>query len=495
MKVSIHRYESDVIGLPENGQFIPVTNSGLGRLTCLRQFWFDQIEGLRGKMQGGAINRGSSWDLVIADVYEWWEATDKPYPKDGLDRCVWCGGTGSPLDKALDCRYCHRSGFGVLARAMAPWWEALEQDPAPFTEEDVLHETERIRRAFNGYVEHYEAKPLQHFRIVGVQTKLARVILNPKTGRPYRPETYLVNTSAGWIRAGTAEIAAAEASGQKIRKVSWPIYQVGALDAVACDRSSGAGWAIDAKYTGAMKGYQERLAVDPQLPGYCWLLEGNVDHFGMTGVGGMMYDLTHSRYHSDPFELKWKPPLARDMKEECLKRGIDVKGMKAPDLQRALGIEEGHGGFSMSPSKLAGVPSWILRDAIEAAGFSEDDYQEALRFCESEVDGSLYSRPWAPFGKTARDRYARESFAKARMTAALHRQAARVSAPEDVDVTFPRTPICALPGGSCSFRGICSQDSPEARDHYDRANLVTWREESPEATEAPPLSLQDELGF
>lgn len=498
-RVSIDRYEEGVVGLPEDGQFIPLTNSSASKLTCLRRWWFDDVEGLKRPMEGGAIERGTSWDTITEDMYRWWEATDSPYPESALDRCIWCKGAGATPDGG-ECAMCQGTGDGSLVRALEPWWLALEQDPPPFGSDTVEQEDERLRLAFRGYVERFQAKPLQHFRIVGVQAKLARAILNPDTGKPYRPDTYLVRTEVGWVRAGTAAAVAAKASGGEIRKVNWPVYQVGALDAVARDRSNGQGWVIDAKFTGAMNSFNERLQVDPQLPGYCWLLSANLDHFGLTGVAGMMYDLTNSRLHGRPYELKWKPPLIGEMKERALERGLDVKGVKGvEEYMTLLGLTEGHGGFSTSESKLAGVPSWILRDAVEHAAVRHpsdvqvDAYDEAIAWCEANVDPGLYSRPWRSFTEDDLARYEAEVFGKAKVVSGLHRAAVRVRSPVDIDVSFPRTPVCSMPGGSCPYRGPCMADAPEVREQFTQRPLVVWKDE--ETVVDNPPDFQKELGF
>lgn len=491
LKPTIHRYEHGVLGLPEGGKFVPFTNSEMGSATCLRRWWFSHVEGLGRSMDGSAVDRGAAWDTLTTDMYAWWEATDSPYPEHALDTCVWCGGDG--------CERCDGSGLGSLERAMAPWWDALGDDPPPFGEDDVRREEERLRLAFRGYVERYEARPMQHFRIVGVQSKLARVILNPSTGKPYRPTTLLVRAPGGWIRAGTAAAAIAESMGHEVKQVFWPAYQVGALDAVARDRSNGQGWVVDAKYTGNMGSYRERLEVDPQLPGYSWLLGAHLEHFGLTGVSGMMYDLAHSRLHSRPTRLKWKPPLVREMRAMAEARGLDPKGLRGAELQAILGLVEGHGGFSTSESKLAGVPSWILREEVERAhaaypsDVDPDDYDEAIAYCEREVDGSLYGRPWRSFSAEDLERYSYEVFGKASWIAALHRAAVRVKSTGDLDVAYPRTPVCTMPGGRCSFRGPCQVDSPDGREAFTQRVLVMWGDE--DAAVDNQLNLHDELGF
>lgn len=518
MRALINRYEGEVLGLPEDGRFVPVTNTTASRMTCLRRWWFSEVEGLARPVEGNALDRGSSWDLLIEDVYRWWEVTDQPYPEANLDSCGWCKGAGrvpagtndsrSVLDPGVvtrPCEHCHGTGDGVLSRALAPWYAALEDDPPPFGPDDVEREELRLRRAFRGYVEVYEARPMQHFRIVGTQVRLARPVLNPATGKSYRPDTLLVRTDVGWIRAGTSGAMLAEAGGAEVRRVNWPIYQLGALDAVAADRSTGAGWVIDAKFSGNLRSYVEKLQIDPQLPGYCWLLDAHREPFGLTSVAGMMYDLTSSRLHSEPYALKWKPPLVREMKALAEERGVEIpKGTKADGLQALLGIEEGHGGYSTSESKLAGVPSWMLREAVERAAeefpndVDPDDYEEAIEWCAGEVDPGLYMRPWRNFTDEDLARYAHEIFGKARTVAALHRAAVRVRSPRDLDVSYPRTPVCTLPGGSCPYRAPCANDSEETRDTLSQRDLVVWTD-STDAVDNPETDtvsdVQKELGF
>lgn len=491
MRTVVDRYEDGILGVPDDGRYIPITNSEIAKIGCMRAWWFRQVEGLRRPvMEGKALDRGSAWDLIMEDAYRWWQVHDRPYKSAFLDHCAWCSEASIAGPDHVGCDVCDDTGDGSLVRAMRPWWDALEHDPPPFEEETIHVEEERLRRAWQGYVEMYQGGPLQRYRIVGTQTKLARVVVNPRTGAPYCPDTFLIEVDPGvWVRAGTGDLALHP---ERIRKVNWPVYQVGALDAIASDRRNSEGWVIDAKYTASMRSFHERLQVDPQLPGYCWLLDEHKEQFGISRVAGMMYDLTSSRMHSDPFELKWKPPLVGEMRAMAEARGIPTKGVKGVDAFMALlGIEPGHGGFSTADSKLGGVPSWRMRDAVVAAGLSLDEYSDAIDWCGGHVDPELYDRPWRLFPAAELERYAAEVYGKARQNAALHRGVIRARHEWEINAAYPRTPVCAMPGGSCSYRAPCMNDTPEARAQLDQRPTVTWVDDSA----AAPDDAQDEVVF
>src|SRR5690606_37081815 len=208
---------------------------------------------------------------------------DTPYASRHLDLCAWC--TAGEDASGARCTVCGGTGHGSLVRALQPWRDALEDEVPPFGPDVVEATEERLRRAWQGYVEVYHGGPLQNYRIVATQAKLARVVINPATGAPYCPDTFLLQVREGvWVRAGTGDLIN---HADRIMKVNWPVYQIGALDAVAVDRRTSGGWVIDAKYTANMQSFHGRLQVDPQLPGYCWLLDEHREHFGISEVVGM----------------------------------------------------------------------------------------------------------------------------------------------------------------------------------------------------------------
>ena len=481
MQPTIDRYGS-VTGLPEDGRFIPVTYSELSRLTCRRRFWFQQIEQLRS--MSTATERGSGWDVLVGDVYRWWIERDQPYRAAYAMTCPWCAEGRQP--DGSTCPTCEGTGDGVLAR-LRDRYEDL-RDEFDVTDWDPEYELERLARSLDGYLRWYEGGPLQTYRAIGSQVQLARAVLSPRTGQPYRTEAYLVRTERGLEYAGTGALVAdaalrksgvrplprTGAIGAGVYTVTWPVYLLGTLDLLLRHRTTGAGWVADAKYTKAPDSYEASLAVDPQLPGYCWLLQPHLARFGLSSVAGFGYDLTDSRHQNDPEPLKWRPPSMEAMKALAAEREIEIpKGLrKSEDLQALLGITEGHGGFSKARNQ--GVPSWRFRKAIRKAGLDVADYEDVLNEIEATLDSKLYRRIYAPFTQDDIDRFGAELFARAQVAVEARRLAARAETRSDLDVAFPRTPICAVPGGSCPFTGPCANDSPEARRGYDPGAGPVW---------------------
>jgi hypothetical protein len=151
------------------------------------------------------------------------------------------------------------------------------------------------------------------------------------------------------------------------------------------------------------------------------------------------------------------------------------------DHLQALGIEPKHGGFSLARSgENASVPSWRYLAALDEAGIPEEEYADQLDWCVADVDPKFYKREWEFFGETALNRYARELFAKSRLWASQYRNAARAKDEADLDVSFPRTPICTIGNRGCAYKGICSQDSPEGRAGYDVSEGLRWESSEPE---------------
>ena len=468
MRLMIPRYDaSDVIGLPASGQCITISNSEIGWMSCLKKHWFGFIEG----MESGSTIRmdiGNGWDEVMGDVATWWMERDTPYRESFLTTCAWCV---DGVDMLL-CDHCRGDGLGPWQRAVEPWQDMV--DAGQMGEDDMEQARETLFRMAVGYIHRHQGGPLQTIKIVAVQQSVARAIINPATGKPYRPETFMRVLPGGeMVLARTGDLT--EAGQHEIVKVAWPVYQVGKIDVLGADRRTNAGWVIDSKSTIQPSGFVGRLGVDPQLPGYCWVLEPHLEHFGLNGIAGFFYDIASTAMQRNPKELKWKPPLMGDLRAMAKERGIVPAGKKSEDFLEALGIEAQHGGFSLAQSGTnASCPTWRFEAAIKAAGLNEDDYSDHLDWAFAEVDPKFYRREFETYGDTALNRYEREVFAKARTWAAQRRHAVRAQDEVDIDVRFPRTPICTIGNRGCSFRGPCSQDSPESREGYDVREVLRW---------------------
>ncbi len=502
LTISIPRYtDAPIVGLPEDGRVVTVTNSELGRLPCAKQYWFTYIERLEA-VSTQPMQRGIAWDEIMTDVYSWWMDKDASYQDRYLESCAWCHGTGNTTngiitDEAEEpmCPRCDGTGRGPLLRTAIRWQEAAaQQDALPFTEEEFDHEIERLRRMATGYIHTRQGGPLQTIKIVAVQAMVARVITNPKTGRPYRPETFLTRDESGdWFMTETGELH--NVAPDDIRRVTWPWYQVGAIDAVGADRQTSVGYVIDAKSTTTPDKFIGSMSYDPQLPGYCWALEPHLEHFGLSRIAGFMYDVANTTFQREPKELKWKPPKVADMKAELKAQGGEPKGLDAAELQTALGIQPGHGGFSTARSGEAlSVPSWRFEAAITAAGLSQSDYGEHVDWLFENNDAKFYKREDDTIGPESMARYGRETFAKVQKIAALRRAAARSKGSDDIEVRFPRTPICTMPGGTCAFKGICSQDSPGGRERYSEREATTWSTVQ-QQQQSMGFDDPDEMGF
>lgn len=491
MKSLIRRYEAGVVGLPADGKFFAFSNSEASYLSCPRKFLLGQIDGLKPRASK-VMDQGNAWDLVITDVYTWWMERDRKYPVAGLDRCVWCNGKGSIQPAvASTCEHCGGEGDSVIERAMQPYRDQYEIDMASDREFPAysLEELEKIedtvRRMLDGYLIRYQGGPLQSMKIIAVQPALARQIFNPRTKKPFRPQMLMerFTGSAGLGLPGlpgTGEelrIAGTRASrpGADLLKVSWPWFIIGRLDALAADRRTNMGCVIDAKASGQPSRYHDSIQHDPQLPGYCWLVDGHLDHFKLSGVYGFMYDVVHSKYQPDPEELVWKAPKVEDMKAQCVAQGIETKGLKtSADYQAVLGIEPGHGGFSRNTR--ASVPSWRYERAIKAAGLEVRDYEDHLQMLSEVVDPTLYRRDPLPFSAERRADCGVELFGKAARIHILRKAAAMAKDEIDIGTTFHREPICTGPGARCPFAGPCANDSAEARQGYDIVTSQRWGE-------------------
>lgn len=486
MESLVRRYEDGVLGLPKNGKFVAFSNSEAKSLACKRKFWFSQIEGLnyRGSKR---MDAGGVWDALITDVYTWWQERDRTYPMGGLDRCVWCVGTGNHDGIEGGCPRCGGSGDSVLTRTMQPFRDAYERDVqtergSAYTSEEIEKVEETLRRTLDGYLVRYQGGPLQTLKVVAVQPAIARGIVDPRTGKPFRGRVWLEEvpgrTALGLPAGVEYRIAGTGALGRPgavLKPVSYPWYLIGRLDALLADRRTMAGVVLDAKNSTQPERYHNGMPFDPQLPGYCWLVEGQLEAFGLSSVSGFLYDVVNGKFQPDPKVLKWKPPSMAEMKEQAEARSISIKGMKkASEIMDALGIVEGPGELSRDTG--AGVSSWRYIRAVKAAGASMAEYEDHIQLCAETVDRKLYRRDPMTFSEERRVRFGREIFAKARLIQALRKTAAGITDASELDIHFDRTDVCTGPGGGCPYSGPCALDAVETRAGYDVVPSQRWGE-------------------
>lgn len=450
MTTKIRRYEDGIVGLPASGEVIAISNSEIGKLACDRRYWYSSIEHLRSK-SSRKMDMGTAWDIVVEDFFLYFAVFDSLYPISGLDTCPFCRGNGQI--QGMKCEYCER-GESALSRAMEPF--RIARNNGEISTEDAEKVEEQIRRAAEGWLIRYHYGPFDNYQVVGTQIPLARMIIDPRTRKPFRPVTYLEKTREGKLIPATT---AAIQRGSKVLSVQWPYYYIGILDCLLKDRKSGSALVLDAKYTGDQKSYERKMGYDPQLPGYCWLVEGHLSTLGVNSVFGFMYDCCSSVFHQDPAELKWKPPTYKEMFEEAKKRGLETKGVrKIEDMMRLLAIPSGHGGFSRAQNVT--VPSWRYEAAIKEAGIDRAPYSDHIDWLTDNVDPGLCSRPFSSYSDERARRFEAEVFAKAARIARLRAAAATLPydgeiRKMDLDIEFPRDPICQQPGGSCPFSGVC----------------------------------------
>ncbi len=501
---AIHRYDvATVHGLPADGRYVAISNSDTKKLDCARKFMYAQVQGL-GSRSSYAMDLGTAWDTIARDVFTWWQLRDTQYPASGMVECPFCGGHGtvSTGGGAPDtCEQCGGLGDSALHRACELFRDQVEgsadADPT-MSEEQYLETCETLRRMLEGYLHWWQRGPLDTIRIVGTQLALARPITDPRTGGAFRPQVLLerpAGSDGAWVLARNWA-RAREAEGRvEIRRASWPWVQVGTLDVLGVDRRSNAAWVIDCKASSQPSRYERGMDVDPQLPGYCWLLEPHMGRLGLSGIAGFMYDVVHTKHQPDPRELKWEPPKLDQLRAMASERGVKPAGSKVQDYLDALGIVPGHGGFSRAQN--AGVPSWRYEWALERANIDPAPYADHVQWLAENVDRGLYARPWQRYGEDHRLRYGREVWAKARLMHQL-RKAGATADPADpalvLDTSFPRTPVCTAPGGSCAYTDLCAQDDGTGGDR-EHVPTQRWSDTGPLAQPARQASTEPEIDW
>lgn len=444
----IERYpERDILGLPAHGRYVVVTNSELSRLPCPRRFWFGEIEHLKSKATH-KMDLGTAWDHLIECVWRYVRRHDRPYPLDipcpdcTGRTCQACKGHGSPLD-------------------------AVTQMFDPETQEEAR---DQLARAFEGWILTHNGGFFRDYEVVGSQLALARPILDPRTGQPMTREIYLEEHHDRLYPAWSGAIL------RNPFTADWPVYYLGRLDLLIRHRVTRVGWVVDSKYSGQPDSYERKMLYDPQLPGYGWLVDAHLEALGLTRIAGYMYDVTSSAYHYDPKVLTWKPPTIASMKAQCKELGIPTTGLvTSDDYQRVLQIVPAHPGFSQAQNQT--TPSWRYKRAVLDAGLNLEDYAEHIEYLTNKVDPGLYKRPRMSLSPEVLMRFGREVYARADLVMSLRQQAAQAITPLDIDLAFPRVPICQSPGGYCPFSQPCVQDSQDARATFQQLPSQSWPED------------------
>lgn len=441
------RHPGTVTGQPA-GRVVLWSNSERNNYACARRGWFAHVEGLR-RPETSAMRYGTLWHLWMEEVHRWWMRRDTTWPDWGIVMCPFCKGTGArPEDEPKDltqskCSRCEGSGKGVLTRIAEDLAEAARQSQRSgrepvFTDEEAQRVVDTLSRAVYGWLLKYGADPDPSLEVVAVEQSIARVVLNPTTGRPYCPETMVVEEGGELRFAGTSEAS-------KATVVRWPWAQVGRLDAVFRHRRTKVLFVGEWKSSQDPAGMVDGVLLDPQTSGYGWMLEPLVGLFGGSRVVGILYDVASSAYQRDPEPLKGRP----------------TKAEPNPPL-------------AFSQAKATTVPSWRYREALIAAGVDQAPYEDHIDYLTQHVDPRLYLREFPTLGRYDLDRYAAEAFAVVQRLSTGRRDAARATSERDIDVAFPRTPLCRLPGGSCPFRGPCMADGPEVRESFDLSREQRW---------------------
>ncbi len=518
-RLVIPRYGS-IPGLPARAMIF--SNSERMELGCDRRWFHRYAEHLRPAEEARALSYGTEWARVMEDVHRWWMVTDARYPleqvigkgpdsSDPHGSCPWCSGEKmigrySGSAGSLRCDECDGSGLSVLFRARLEWLSgASEGEEAA----EAQAEVETLFRALRGWCEMYGANPPVEYRVVAVELDVLAPVVDPATGKPFRPRLPLVEVEDGWRIAGPGETPTTWGS--------FPWFQVGKLDVVLQHRVTGALWIEDAKSSRDPWGYLRNVTVDPQTTGYLWMLRESIAA-GLTSfrgeVVGVQWDVTSSSLQQFPRRLVDKPVSKTDVAAQ--EKAVDeelahlpevvarmeaatVSGMKKKELADLLAslLLQGEVGAErerrmarivrwkppeLSRAQNVTTPSWLIIEAIQEAEPTPDgqrvlleDYQDHLSWAREAVDSRLYAREPVVASPSAVEEYRWEVFGVAKKLAAMIRASVGATSMEALALSFPRTPLCRKPGGSCPFVSLCAGgDTEDARGEFTTSDGLLW---------------------
>lgn len=436
------------LGLPARAVTVRASDRLLG--TCPHRWWFRRGLGLDAP-SSAAQSYGRAWHAALEDVHRWWMEGRGPWPADGGYYCPWCGGS-SAVAGGAPCDRCGETGRGPVERARHGWLRAACREGSHLDPDDARADGERLDRAFGGWLRVHGSASPDGWRVVAVEVGIGVPVPSPTGERTYRPTVYVTTRPDGTERISRAhEAVRALPPGWSAREEAREVWLSVRLDCAWLHEPTHTLRVGEWKSSDDPRGYVQGLTVDPQVALYQLAL-GDAARRGLlampspdcaggvaTGARcvGYWYDVSSSRLQRDPVELKGRT--------------------------RKDGSTTG-GGLSTAQQTLASVPSWRLEAALADRGLSSDpEWQARVAEQRLRVDRNLYLREWGGLDAGAVDRVRRELSAEAQVHVARLRAAARAEGPEDVDRSFPRVPVCRLPGGGCPYRGPCVSDGPGAR--------------------------------
>jgi hypothetical protein len=465
------------IGLPERALVI---RSSWTNDACPRRAWFELVEGLRPKTQGGALRYGTAWHAVLEEIHTWWRDRDgAPFFVAYLDACPWCLAGGPPGGRA--CTACGGTRAGVVARVEAEW-AALPVRPGKRDSRDAV----TLRRAAEGWLLRRGAVPPSGWRVLGVEVPLCYPIRSPESqrGAIYAPELPVVTRPDGsWRYARTGEATPGVLrEGYRLTWERHPAY---------CAVRSDCLWAgpngellVDEwKSSADPQEYVRGLLVDPQVTAY----EAAVRHLVDQGLHNLPGPGRVAWPHPDkaPRPAGWRYDVVSSHKQRDLE---PLKGRGKP-------IPGAAPSFSVAAANLSSVTSWRLRASLAIHGVDHGTpageidgrpvtWGDRIAEAVARIDPKFYATEGgaSPPDLVADVRV--EQYAAARRRAAWYRAAASASTPRDVREAFPRVPICRHAGGSCPYLGPCAGDGEYARRWYDV--------EDGDPTAGPPVSIPDD---
>lgn len=459
LKLEIPRYGS-VPGLPDKA--MTISNTERIKASCALKYWYSEIERLRPIREAIRLSYGKAWHRWLETRNNWFRLFDSPLPVGMEVICQWCSG-----ERDFNCAHCSGTGLGPLALSTNLWQEDVSNGKMTTEEADTL--TLTFLRAIEGHIKVYGRDPYQEWKVVAVEVEIAAPIVGP-TGSTYCPETFIVETQDGYRLAGTGEAP-------NSKGVRWPWYQVMTLDAVLQHRKTGVLAVWEGKSSASPSTYVQGVLVDPQVAGYCWGLQQVLGEPGPfekvpkgTRVAGYVFDVASNALQRDPKLLAPKKVQAVDAAGALVFKGKNKVYARDASGSHIMASP----GFSVAKS--ASIPSWRFRSALGREGYSESGYTDYILHLESTVDPKLYDWIFGSVDAAGHHRYQSELYGIARTLSAWRRRAASISR-SDVPYSFPRTPVCRLPGGYCDFKSVCLADGPDTRLDYEVTPGHRWQKQ------------------
>ena len=328
--------------------------------------------------------------------------------------------------------------------------ESLISIPYEAQNDWIDEATARVLRAVEGWFLNWKKNVDPYYEVIAIEQVLSAPVFDfsysqtlfrgselekmyPMFHAAYSPPSTIVLDEQGARPLRIDE----DAEKLDTQKVNIPYWRCGKADAIVRARGSKMLYILDHKTTAQPNGYASKFSYDIQLPSYGALLYyeikyGALKHLRDHDVGGVIWDLCHSKVPLPPKPLKSK---------------------------------------ELSQSKSRCVPSWIFEKALSRYE-GKTDYSKHIQYLKERIDPNYFQILTLSLSKDDLVRSFKEDYATALK---LHKLRSTLKGCDDIDFNWkaPRYPICEQ-YARCKYSSFCLPNTPLSQISENKNQKIRW---------------------